>query len=72
MIIFLRNMFPKWQTPLMPRSRPPLRPASLRVLKPRRKESTARELLMESIRSVLIGEQDVGNPTAVVQRHVKA
>ena len=56
----------------MARSRPPLRPASLRVLKPRRKESTARELLMESIRSVLIGEQDVDNPTAVVQRHVKA
>ena len=58
------------------RSRPPLRPASLRVLKPRRKESTARELLMESIRSVLIDDQDGGydvdNPTAVVQRHVKA
>ena len=35
---------------LISRSRPPLRPAALRVLPPRRKESTARELLMESIR----------------------
>ena len=35
---------------LTSRSRPPLRPAALRVLPPRRKESTARELLMESIR----------------------
>ena len=39
------------------RSRPPLKPAGERRLKPRRKESTAREIILETIRDPAGGQQ---------------
>ena len=39
------------------RSRPPLRPVGERSLKPRRKESTARELILETIRDPAGGQR---------------